>query len=269
MSYIHAKGRNGFVLANSTTTNELFIPNGSLTTTATILMSADAGTNTVTDIGGTPVTFTKTGTITAVSTQTPFSSTLNSVYIPGFSTGGNFYTLTNNSLRIGLGDFTLDCWVRLVTRTSTYSVIADFSPAGGSGGRANGLLYWIGSDGSVQAFHAGLNLINSGANAISTGIWYHLALVRRNGVVKLYIDGVEKSSTFGMANGNINNGACLIGRLADVAPGTANATNGYLSNWRLIRGQAIYNGDFAKPTADFTVPSLSRSWTRDYGVWKT
>ena len=82
--------------------------------------------------------------------------------------------------------------------------------------------------------------------AVSTGQWYHVALVRNGNTFNGYLDGVSGSSTTSSASigANSTNGAFF------GAQATSNF-NGYLDDIRITKGVARYTANFTPPTAAF------------------
>jgi hypothetical protein len=247
--------KNGFITATALPFQP--IPGPAYSNTNTVLLSG--GTANVSDVGGNALTVTRTGTVTT-STSEPFTSSLNSFNFPNAS--GNYISMSNAVFSPGTGDFTFECFVNLTTFASTYSVLLELGAKGSSGGRQNGFLFYIGTSGQLSIFHNGLFQFATANSIIATGTWYHVALVRLSGTTKCYVDGTERASTVAMSGVNMNLGAALIGTLAD----TTSAMNGNISNWRWVKGLAMYRENFMKPTADLSVVANSFTYSQDYGV---
>jgi len=82
---------------------------------------------------------------------------------------------------------------------------------------------------------------------IGTDRWYHVAATRSGTSLKLFVDGVLKSTHTNSYN-NTENGGVTIGREYEY---TSN-WNGYISNVRIIKGTALYTSGFTVPTAPLT-----------------
>jgi hypothetical protein len=260
MGRIHNSiAKNGFITASALPFQA--IPGPAYSNTNTVLLSG--GTANVSDIGGNPVTVTRTGTV-STSTNEPFTSSLNSFNIAG-GAGGNYISMVNAVFSPGTGDYTFECFVNMTALTATYSVFVELGKAGDTGGRQNGILCWIATNGGIVAFHNGTNVLVTATGLITTGTWFHIALVRLDGVTKIYVDGVERASSAAMSGVNFNLGGALIGRLVDLANSTS-AFNGRISNWRFVKGLAIYREGFTIPSADLAVIANSFTWSQNYGV---
>ena len=76
--------------------------------------------------------------------------------------------------------------------------------------------------------------------------WFHLALCRSSGTTRLFIDGVEKGS-FADSFNYISNDIKL-----GLSPGDTNDLTGFISNYRVVNGTALYTSNFTPPTAPLT-----------------
>lgn len=256
MGRIHNSiAKNGFVTASALPFQA--IPGPAYSNTNTVLLTG--GTANVSDIGGNPVTVTRTGTITT-STSEPFVSSLNSFNFP--NQAGSYISMVSNVFSPGTGDYTFECFINLASFASTYSTFLELGQKGSAGGRLNGFLAYVGTSGQLSMFHSGAFIMTTANSLISLNTWHHIALVRLSGTSKYYIDGVERASSSAMNGVNFNLGGALIGTLVD----TTFAMNGNISNWRFVKGLAMYRENFAKPTADLSVITNSFTYSQDYGV---
>lgn len=145
-----------------------------------------------------------------------------------FSSGGSaFFDGTNDYLQLqdspdwnfGSGDFTVEFW-EMNSSTNTRQHALSF---GGNGvknldfgfndpnncdGTPKGIwVYWNGG---------GTNKVCYGAtNAYTNGAWHHIALVRKTGVITLYIDGQKVGSANYAGNIDLTGGKYSIGSLSD------------------------------------------------------
>jgi hypothetical protein len=171
--------------------------------------------------------------------------------------GSNYLTNLSNSttLQMGSGDFTIEFWMYPTTIAAL--VIFDGRPAG-AGQSGNGALQiGLQLNGSIIVIgllNAQNTLCTSSAGTIVANQWYHIALVRSGsstGNVKLYINGVL-SSTYGSADTtNYNQGYINIACRFDSALPYA----GFLSNWRMVKGTAVYTAAFTPPTSPLSAIS--------------
>jgi hypothetical protein len=223
-------------------------------TPSTTPLTAISGTSLLTcqnnrfiDTSASPLTITTSGT-PSVQRFNPFgTSTAYSTSVIGgsgyFDGSGDYLNTANSSaFAFGTGDFTVECWIN----TGSNNVgLAEVD--GGSTG------YWMwhinAGTMSWQNTRGGANLfLITGAGAVCDNAWHHLAIVRNSSVTKAYWDGVEKASASDTTNysgtgGNLN-----------VAYETAagKILNGYMANFRIVKGTAVYTSAFTPPTAPLT-----------------
>jgi hypothetical protein len=110
-----------------------------------------------------------------------------------------------------------------------------------------------GLTGGLVANVAG-TLMGSSTAVITTATWYHVALVRASGIVKLYLNGTEIGSATITANCSGQN--LVVGGYYD----TNYLYNGYLDEVRITKGIARYTGNFT--------PSQIVPFTSNNTVWK-
>lgn len=149
----------------------------------------------------------------------------------------------SSALKLHNGDFTIECWVY-------------FDVVYSAGTRGNGVFQYdddatlnsfgwpfMAADGNGrwQMGYAQTN-VSHGSEGPTADTWYHMALVRYNGTIKLYIDGVEKlsqSDTTDYARVYM-----MIGGYAS----NADRLNGYIDDFRVTKGVARYTGNFTPST---------------------
>lgn len=209
----------------------------------TLLLSAD-GTNNANnhsfiDSSSSQV-FTRVGNPSQGS-WSPFSQTGWSYQFDGTN---DYITVSNTSGILGSGDYTIEFWC--ATRDTSWEI---FAPASGS------MLAMIISGGSFiyQNTYGVAGPINTSATAILDGQWHHVALTRNSGNVSVWYDGVYQASTT-----NITTDYSAFTSNIDIGYGVQSAgryLNGYLSNFRVVNGTALYTNGFTPPTAPLTAVS--------------
>lgn len=148
---------------------------------------------------------------------------------------------TNSQMVVGTADFTLEFFFYTLNSSGNY--------------------YCLYNDSSSNIFEifgdtpSGLSLWFSGAHhypgfSVTPNTWHHLAVVRQNGILYTFVDGVLGASTFSYTGEITNSGAFAIGsQLA----GTAYATNGYIDEFRFTKYIARYTAsNFTPTTVAFT-----------------
>lgn len=148
---------------------------------------------------------------------------------------------SGNLLDVGTGDITIEGWVNFqqlgnfnaVFGPSSQNFQIDFRSS-------NKLFVFINATGTS----------GTGTTSITTGTWNHFAIVRSSGVVYGYLNGVQEFSFNNTSNFTQTDTA----RLMSYSTGTNNGF-GYLSNFRIVKGTAVYTSAFTPPTAPLTAIS--------------
>ena len=150
---------------------------------------------------------------------------------------------SNAAFNFGTGDFTLEAWVYW-TSTATSVGGQRIFLQGVAGTTEIGINY------NATKFDIDINNLTrfSYTYAISTGQWYHIALVRRStNVYELFVNGTSQGTNTYTYSQNANN--FIIGGLTWASN---YGTNGYISNVRILKGTALYTSSFSVPTAPLT-----------------
>jgi len=151
---------------------------------------------------------------------------------------------TSSSLfAFGLSDFTIEMFVGLYNYLANDSGTALFENSSTGGSRVNSFVWVINTDGYMQVFSGGSFKV-TGQIQVPTGDWAHIALVRKDGVLTQYVNGVVDGSV-SLITSILENNA-LIGALADDAP---YSFQGYIDDLRVVSGKAVYTENFTPPTA--------------------
>lgn len=138
-----------------------------------------------------------------------------------------------------VGDFTIETWVYQTTNSTGFPTI--FRPQAGG----HWLLRTRSGDNKYEFDFAGGGSFVTNSSVILNA-WTHLALVRSNGLIKLYINGVADTATLTSTN-PVGSGAPL--RIG--GNGVGEEFNGYLDEVRLTEGVARYTTNFTVPSAAF------------------
>ena len=165
----------------------------------------------------------------------------NAFYSVDFDGTGDYLSLASSSdFDFGTDDYTIECWI--------YLDAAAYNGLWTAGGSYNsGVSLVVDSNGKFWLYD-GAYLIESANNAVSTGQWYHVAVSRSSNTVKLFSNGAEIGSA---TQGSIPQGAFYVG--AEVASnGSASEINGKISDFRVVKGTAVYTSDFQPPSVPLT-----------------
>jgi len=186
---------------------------------------------------------------TSISSFDPFvPNSSYSTYGSGYFDGnGDYLSMSSSSSPVASQDFTIECWYYPVTRATIYGTIyGNFLTYS-----ASGIAIWDRHD----SWPTKINVQCGGVNATSTtsvvnNTWYHIAVTRASGTLKLYINGVLEATTAG-ANSSNTPDASFIGR-GDTTSLAFTYINAYVSDFRIVKGTAVYTTAFTPPSAPLT-----------------
>jgi hypothetical protein len=190
---------------------------------------------------------------TTVTGNSPFNTV---GYWSNYFNGGTNYLTTSSTTwtQLGTGNFTVEGW-GYINAYGTYFPLCDtrasptFSP----------WILGVNSSGFADFYYgttAGGRITDTVAVGLNT--WVHLAAVRSGSTITLYVNGVSKgTATYSSA---MNGGAATIGRIVD-----GFYANGYISNFRVVVGTAVYTSNFTPPTTPLTAISGTQVLTCQNG----
>ena len=159
---------------------------------------------------------------------------------------GDYLTAPQSTLYdFGTGDFTVEFWTYM-NATADTTFISKFI----SGAYAwlvqyisgTGLRFYWGNNGTLDSFVVG-------SWSPSTSTWYHVAVTRASGTLRLFIDGTQVGTTTNSSS-YTSVTSLSIGRNADA--GGIQYLNGYMDDIRITKGVARYTAAFTPPTAAFS-----------------
>ena len=168
-----------------------------------------------------------------------------------FNGSGQYLTATRTGGWLNsANNFTLECWVYFTRNPSTYGGYYGSHIAGTTVG-SSGWELGFSSDG-VSTTSLGINFKDRGGVGVTrtfnTNTWYHVAIVRSGTTVSMYIDGTLGSS--GTIASWPDNNTLHIGAL-NYSP-YFYYFPGYISNFRIVDGTAVYTSNFTPPTTPLT-----------------
>ena len=151
----------------------------------------------------------------------------------------------------GSGDFTIEWWVNYdalpsdgawYAQDSGSAVVSPFNLFQQTN---SWRLYATTADAAWNVFSNTLLATTS----LTTGRWYHIACVRNGTTLTLYVDGVSQGSqTIGTASlwQDTTHNLSLFNDWQSAGGG--GGINGRISNYRIVKGTAVYTGNFTPPT---------------------
>ena len=185
---------------------------------------------------------------------TPTSNTglvggsLGQAYVGSFNRSNSQYLTVSNAgsqFTFGANAFTIECWVKLSSMPAGTGYPASYWLFGGGPENNN-----VGMEFYINNTQIGFNLVNFltptaiGNHGMTTGIWYHVAVVRggpSNQTVSIYVNGtrvVTSSSVTATADPALTGIAISA---AEPSGSTDGNFDGYISNYRVVKNVAVYN----------------------------
>jgi len=206
------------------------------------------GEDVIEDENGTH-TITSVGDVAINTSQKKYGDS--SIYFDG---SGDYLSIPDSTdWDFGTADFTFDSWIYLTVDTQDHIIFNQ-----GSGypsihyfvynGNYNRFSHYCATHGAEQ-FNVASNI------DLSLNTWYHVALVRKNGMFYVYVDGdVINSYNYPAVDISGIEAPMLIGSIGNHA--AANFWRGYLDNIRFTKGTAIWSSNFSTTNdLDYPVPT--------------
>lgn len=175
-----------------------------------------------------------------------------------FDGSGDYLAVDSADFDLSTGDFTIDFWLRYDGTANVYPCLFSNSAASWSANALSFAVDHVWSTGKVIFASYNFNLAAPmlvSTTTISTGVWYHVAVVRSGNTFKLYINGTaEDTETYAGAINFNYNGGMKIGWSWDGADGYY---KGYLDEIRISKGIARWTADFDVPAAAYAGSSTT------------
>jgi len=175
-------------------------------------------------------------TINGNTTPSGFSPNEGGYYSNYFIAGTDYI---NAPSEIALtGDYTIETWFSLVNAQTSYQMICGQSVSGGGqyiSINAAGIEFFLGGGDVPRIYYT-----------FATNTWYHFAIVRSGTTVSAYINGVSQSVT------SPTQSATVYMKYIGAGYSTAFPIGGYMSNFRIVNGTAVYTSNFTPSTTPLT-----------------
>jgi hypothetical protein len=177
-----------------------------------------------------------------------------SPYFDGSASSG-IQTADHADFAVGSGSFTYECWAYGDEDQGVYREL--FGQADSSGSQASigislqintsnqpvGMLFY--NDGAANA-----HIVMTSSTAMVDNKWNHIAFVRNGTSLVLYLNGTSVATA--TSSESANDGVTCkfaVGRLGESA---SNTFKGWISNFRFVKGTAVYTGNFTPSTSPLT-----------------
>lgn len=192
-------------------------------------------------VDNSPNNYTLTPSSVSISGFDPYlpvsnTSTYGSTYFDG---SGDYLRIPNNEALQLTANFTIEFWIYTTSLSSSQRVVV-------KGNQSS-------NDYSIDLNTTGTFGLNNGSTvATSTGSigvnsWNHIALTRNGSTCTWWING-ESKGTFTYTNSLNNTNEFWIGQNQSTGLNLV----GYLSNFRVVKGTAVYTANFTPPTEPLT-----------------
>jgi len=211
------------------------------------LLSTFNGSNNATvfsDLSNTAATYSSSGVVTSTSVVKYGTA---SAY---FSAASSQLSLANTSVMpYGTEDFCIECWLYPTTNPGDATLIGSTA--------SNGLVICCGWNGGSHFRFGNVGgypyPVDIQRNIISLNTWWHLAVTRNGGNLRIFKNGVQQGATESIGSYSFAQGQTRIGLVGGVGryedPDVAQAFIGYIDDVRITRGQARYTSNFTPPSS--------------------
>ena len=177
-----------------------------------------------------------------------------------FVGGGNAYSLNGTSAymsltgdlswAVGTGDFTIE-WFQYQTDNSSFPRIFAIGSYPSTS---------IGCSIEGGTFYAWASNANSfGSMTGYKNSWQHFAIVRRSSQLYVYRNGTQLSTARANTT-NISNSSTTLYLGVENGGNSSTWFGGYITNFRWVKGLAVYTGNFTTPTSALTLTSSANPY---------
>lgn len=211
--------------------------------TNTVLLTCQS--NRFKDNSSSPFTLTPAGD-TSVQRFNPFgASTAYSTSVIGgsgyFDGSGDYLSTANSSaFAFGTGNFTLEFWYKGTDNSGGLGLVTGGSTGYWQLNLFSSTMYWQDAVGAS-------NLLSVNAIPILNDSWNHVAVVRNSTTSTIYFNGVSVTSATDTTNYSGTGGDFRLG-----FDSNNNYIAGYIADYRIVKGTAVYTANFTPPTAPLT-----------------
>ena len=157
-----------------------------------------------------------------------------------FDGSGDYLSMASNSALALPGDFTVESWV-YVTSFAAERTIIDLRGATSTVGFLGAIAI---TTGYPFIYKESTGTILTSSTAVTSNAWTHVAFVRSGTTLVIYVNGINCGSTTDSTSWSAPNTTGRIGANKDAS----SVMLGYISNLRVVKGTAVYTGNFTVPT---------------------
>ena len=172
-----------------------------------------------------------------------------------FDGTGDYLALANSTdFNYGSDDFSIEAWVYLVSTagdSDNHGIASNYIT---SGDKRSWLFMLSGATPSFLASSDGTsgNLITVSSSVdVADDTWTHVAVSRTGTTLTIYVNGVQRAQNSSFHSSIYNNTDNPV-EIGGYNNGT-NTFDGYISNFRICKGHAVYTENFTVPTRELEV----------------
>ena len=160
-----------------------------------------------------------------------------------FNGSNQYLSVANNAaFSFGTGDYTVEGWMY-------FNVLDNFRPLFSNGAATAGAVALYSNPSKKLQYDEYYGGSFIGTTVLSINTWYHVAVTRSGSTIRLFLNGnIENSNTTTFNN---NTDGLIIGG-AWIQSSPHNTLNGYISNFRIVKGTALYTAAFTPSTSPLT-----------------
>ena len=150
-------------------------------------------------------------------------------------------------VRMGTGDFTIEWFQYQLANSGSFQRIFSI----GSYPTQSIAVSQEGSDTSKAIYVWASSGVQQGVTRNLQGAWYHFAVTRASGSLRVFVGGTQIGTT--AANATNFSDATNVLRIGNESATSAGAAfNGYITNFHWVKGTALYTANFTPPTRPIT-----------------
>ena len=173
--------------------------------------------------------------------------------------GSSYLDIADNSdFTFGTDDFTIECWYKAddlnLSNTWDYIFAAGWPVQFGhtiDGGTSTSRFSFYMRDSATGASGSYfVTNLNTGNGSVHAGQWYHVAVTRSGSTFRIFLNGELKNTATSSTSAPAPGVNADIGRFSPSAP--YYYADGRISNFRYVKGTAVYTESFRPPTEPLT-----------------
>lgn len=195
---------------------------------------------------------TQVGSLSVLTYNSLFDN--KSLYSASNHGGSIYFDGTSDYLRVseidfGTGDFCIEGW--FYSKSSSQSIVASGQTTpGATTDNVQLMRFNRGDSGNhfTAYFQNGYIFQDEASDAMAPGLWFHCALTRSAGTVRVFING-EILATNSSSSARTNSVSFTMLGAIDYGATPYDNYNGYVSDFKVTAGSAVYTSDFTPPTS--------------------